>query len=55
MPGEPLTGPPESFAEQLNSFVAAGFDTLVFWPVEPSPEQVELFAGEVVPLLRPSP
>jgi hypothetical protein len=28
-----------------------GFDTLVFWPVDPSPRQVELLAGEVVPLL----
>jgi alkanesulfonate monooxygenase SsuD/methylene tetrahydromethanopterin reductase-like flavin-dependent oxidoreductase (luciferase family) len=55
MPGEPLAGSPESFAEQLSSFVAAGFDTLVFWPIAPSPEQVELFAGEVVPLLRASP
>ena len=26
--------------------------TLIFWPVDPSPAQVELFAGEVVPLLR---
>jgi alkanesulfonate monooxygenase SsuD/methylene tetrahydromethanopterin reductase-like flavin-dependent oxidoreductase (luciferase family) len=55
MPGEPLAGSPESFAEQLSSFVAVGFDTLVFWPIAPSPEQVELFAGEVVPLLRASP
>jgi hypothetical protein len=27
------------------------YDTLVFWPVDPSPEQVELFADEVVPLI----
>jgi hypothetical protein len=26
-------------------------DTLVFWPVDPSPGEVELFAGEVAPLL----
>ena len=55
MPGEPLAGPPQSFAEQLGAFVDAGFDTLIFWPIETSPEQVELFAGEVVPLLRRSP
>jgi alkanesulfonate monooxygenase SsuD/methylene tetrahydromethanopterin reductase-like flavin-dependent oxidoreductase (luciferase family) len=52
MPGEPVAGPPESFAERLGAFVEAGFDTLVFWPIDPRPEQVELFAGEVVPLLR---
>jgi hypothetical protein len=23
----------------------------VFWPVDPTPDQVELFANEVVPLL----
>jgi hypothetical protein len=34
-----------------SGFVADGFDTLVFWPVDPAPEQVELFAGEVVPRL----
>jgi alkanesulfonate monooxygenase SsuD/methylene tetrahydromethanopterin reductase-like flavin-dependent oxidoreductase (luciferase family) len=55
MPGQPLAGPPESFAEQLNAFVEAGFDTLVFWPIDPSPEQVELFAGEVLPVLRTAP
>jgi hypothetical protein len=26
-------------------------DTLVFWPVDPSPGQVELLVREVVPLL----
>ena len=55
MPGEPVAGPPEAFAEQLSAFVEAGFDTLVFWPIDPLPEQVELFAGEVVPLLRSAP
>jgi alkanesulfonate monooxygenase SsuD/methylene tetrahydromethanopterin reductase-like flavin-dependent oxidoreductase (luciferase family) len=55
MPGEPVAGPPQAFAEQLSAFVEAGFDTLVFWPIDPLPEQVELFAGEVVPLLRSAP
>jgi hypothetical protein len=27
------------------------FDTIVFWPVDPSPGQVERLTGEVVPLL----
>jgi alkanesulfonate monooxygenase SsuD/methylene tetrahydromethanopterin reductase-like flavin-dependent oxidoreductase (luciferase family) len=49
--GEPLAGPPEWWAETLTGFVRDGFDTLIFWPVDPSPGQVELFADEVVPLL----
>jgi alkanesulfonate monooxygenase SsuD/methylene tetrahydromethanopterin reductase-like flavin-dependent oxidoreductase (luciferase family) len=49
--GEPLAGPPEWWAETLLGFADDGFDTLVFWPVDPSPRQVELLAGEVVPLL----
>ena len=31
--------------ETLSGFVADGFDTLVFWPVDPTAEQVELLAG----------
>jgi alkanesulfonate monooxygenase SsuD/methylene tetrahydromethanopterin reductase-like flavin-dependent oxidoreductase (luciferase family) len=49
--GKPLAGPPEWWADTLIGFAADGFDTLVFWPVDPSPRQVELLAGEVVPLL----
>jgi alkanesulfonate monooxygenase SsuD/methylene tetrahydromethanopterin reductase-like flavin-dependent oxidoreductase (luciferase family) len=49
--GEPLAGPPDWWAETLTAFAGDGFDTLVFWPVDPSPRQVELLAGEVVPLL----
>jgi alkanesulfonate monooxygenase SsuD/methylene tetrahydromethanopterin reductase-like flavin-dependent oxidoreductase (luciferase family) len=49
--GEPLAGPPEWWAETIEGFAADGFDTIVFWPVDPSPGQVELLAGEVVPLL----
>ena len=37
--------------ETIAGFVADGFDTIVFWPVDPSPGQVEALAGEVVPLL----
>jgi hypothetical protein len=29
-----------------------GFDTLVFWPVDTTPGQVELLARDVVPHLR---
>ena len=47
---EPLAGPPEWWAETLTGFIEDGFDTLVFWPVDPSPGQVEVFASGVVPL-----
>jgi alkanesulfonate monooxygenase SsuD/methylene tetrahydromethanopterin reductase-like flavin-dependent oxidoreductase (luciferase family) len=47
--GEPLAGPPDWWVETLAGFVEDGFDTLVFWPVDTDPEQVELLAGEVVP------
>jgi alkanesulfonate monooxygenase SsuD/methylene tetrahydromethanopterin reductase-like flavin-dependent oxidoreductase (luciferase family) len=50
--GEPLSGPPEWWVQTLAGFVADGFDTLVFWPVDPRPDQVELFACEVMPSLR---
>ncbi len=49
--GEPLAGPPKWWTETLTDFIDDGFDTLVFWPVDPSPAQVEAFASEVVPLL----
>ena len=49
--GEPLAGPPGWWAETLLGLAGDGFDTLVFWPVDPSARQVELFADEVVPLL----
>jgi alkanesulfonate monooxygenase SsuD/methylene tetrahydromethanopterin reductase-like flavin-dependent oxidoreductase (luciferase family) len=49
---EPLAGPPEWWAQTLLGFADDGFDSFVFWPVDPSPGQVERFAGEVVPLLR---
>ena len=50
--GEPLTGPPDWWIETLAGFVDDGFDTLVFWPVEPSRGQIELLVEEVVPRLR---
>jgi alkanesulfonate monooxygenase SsuD/methylene tetrahydromethanopterin reductase-like flavin-dependent oxidoreductase (luciferase family) len=50
--GEPLAGPPDWWVETLTGFIADGFNTLVFWPVDPAPDQVELLAGEVIPRLR---
>jgi alkanesulfonate monooxygenase SsuD/methylene tetrahydromethanopterin reductase-like flavin-dependent oxidoreductase (luciferase family) len=52
--GEPLAGPPAWWVETLGGFVEDGFDTLVFWPVEAAARQVELFARDVAPQLRPS-
>jgi alkanesulfonate monooxygenase SsuD/methylene tetrahydromethanopterin reductase-like flavin-dependent oxidoreductase (luciferase family) len=50
--GEPLAGSPNWWVETLASFVDDGFDTLVFWPVDPTPGQVELLAGEIAPHVR---
>ncbi len=50
--GEPLAGPADWWVETLAGYVADGFDTLVFWPVDIVPGQVELLAGEVAPRLR---
>jgi alkanesulfonate monooxygenase SsuD/methylene tetrahydromethanopterin reductase-like flavin-dependent oxidoreductase (luciferase family) len=50
--GEPLAGPPEWWVETIAGFVADGFDTILFWPVDLTPGQVELLAGEVVPHFR---
>jgi alkanesulfonate monooxygenase SsuD/methylene tetrahydromethanopterin reductase-like flavin-dependent oxidoreductase (luciferase family) len=52
--GEPLAGSAEWWVETLAGFVDDGFDTLVFWPVDTAPGQVELLAGDVVPHLRRS-
>ena len=52
--GEPLAGPADWWVETLAGFVDDGFDTLVFWPVDTTPAQVELLAGDVVPHLRGS-
>lgn len=50
--GEPLAGSADWWVETLAGFVGDGFDTLVFWPVDNSPGQVELLAGDVVPDVR---
>jgi alkanesulfonate monooxygenase SsuD/methylene tetrahydromethanopterin reductase-like flavin-dependent oxidoreductase (luciferase family) len=49
--GEPLAGPPAWWVETIAGFQKDGFDTFVFWPVDPTPGQVELFAHDVVPQL----
>jgi alkanesulfonate monooxygenase SsuD/methylene tetrahydromethanopterin reductase-like flavin-dependent oxidoreductase (luciferase family) len=50
--GEPLAGPAGWWLETLASFLEDGFDTIVFWPVDPAPGQVEALARDVVPHLR---
>jgi alkanesulfonate monooxygenase SsuD/methylene tetrahydromethanopterin reductase-like flavin-dependent oxidoreductase (luciferase family) len=49
--GEPLAGGAGWWAETIAGFVADGFDTVVFWPVDPSPSQVELLIADVAPQL----
>ncbi len=49
--GEPLAGPAGWWVETIAGFADDGFDTVVFWPVDASPGQVELLIGEVVPQL----
>jgi len=50
---EGVSGSPEELAEIFAGWATElGFDTFVFWPTDPTPEQVRLFADEVVPLTR---
>jgi alkanesulfonate monooxygenase SsuD/methylene tetrahydromethanopterin reductase-like flavin-dependent oxidoreductase (luciferase family) len=49
--GEPLAGPPDWWAQTIAGLVDDGFDTIIFWPVERSPTQVEVLVDEVLPLL----
>lgn len=53
--GEPLAGPAEWWVETISGFVEDGFDTIVFWPVDRSPEQVERLVAEVLPELGANP
>jgi alkanesulfonate monooxygenase SsuD/methylene tetrahydromethanopterin reductase-like flavin-dependent oxidoreductase (luciferase family) len=54
--GEPLAGPAAWWVETIAGFVVDGFDTIVFWPVDASPEQVERLIADVAPqLASPSP
>jgi alkanesulfonate monooxygenase SsuD/methylene tetrahydromethanopterin reductase-like flavin-dependent oxidoreductase (luciferase family) len=52
--GEPLAGSADWWAQTLSGFVDDGFDTIVFWPVDPTPDQVERLASDVVPQLGQS-
>jgi alkanesulfonate monooxygenase SsuD/methylene tetrahydromethanopterin reductase-like flavin-dependent oxidoreductase (luciferase family) len=49
--GEPLSGPPEWWAETIAGLVEDGFDTVIFWPVVRSVQQVEVLVSDVLPLL----
>jgi alkanesulfonate monooxygenase SsuD/methylene tetrahydromethanopterin reductase-like flavin-dependent oxidoreductase (luciferase family) len=53
--GEPLAGPAEWWVETIAGFAADGFDTIVFWPVDPSPDQVQRLISEVLPQLATAP
>jgi hypothetical protein len=37
--------------QTLASFTQDGFDTIIFWPVDPTPNQVEILISDVVPNL----
>jgi alkanesulfonate monooxygenase SsuD/methylene tetrahydromethanopterin reductase-like flavin-dependent oxidoreductase (luciferase family) len=50
--GEPLAGPPGWWVDTIAGLAADGFDTIVFWPVDRSPGQVERLIADVVPQLR---
>jgi hypothetical protein len=52
--GEPLAGSADWWVETCAGFVDDGFDTLVFWPVDTAPAQVDLLASEVVAHFRRS-
>jgi alkanesulfonate monooxygenase SsuD/methylene tetrahydromethanopterin reductase-like flavin-dependent oxidoreductase (luciferase family) len=48
--GQGLNGPIELWIETLAEWATdLGFDTFIFWPQDPSDQQVRLFAEEVVP------
>jgi hypothetical protein len=49
--GDPLTGPVDWWIQTLAGIAQDGFDTIVFWPVDPSPAQLELLIGDVLPPL----
>jgi alkanesulfonate monooxygenase SsuD/methylene tetrahydromethanopterin reductase-like flavin-dependent oxidoreductase (luciferase family) len=49
--GEPLAGPTDWWIDTLTGFIADGFDTIAFWPVDPTPDQVKLFAHDIAPRL----
>jgi alkanesulfonate monooxygenase SsuD/methylene tetrahydromethanopterin reductase-like flavin-dependent oxidoreductase (luciferase family) len=46
-----LVGPPAFWHELLGELREDGFDGFVFWPADPTPEQVQLLAEQVAPAL----
>ena len=49
----PLDGPADSVAETLVGLATElGFDTFVFWPGDPSADQIQRFATDVMPAVR---
>ena len=52
--GEPLSGRPSGGWKRAPVSWTDGFDTLVFWPVDTAPAQVDLLAGDVVAHFRRS-
>ena len=49
--GEPLAGPADWWVQTLASFTQDGFDTIIFWPVDPTPNQIEMLISDVRPNL----
>jgi alkanesulfonate monooxygenase SsuD/methylene tetrahydromethanopterin reductase-like flavin-dependent oxidoreductase (luciferase family) len=47
-----LSGPPRFWQEQLGGLREIGFGAFIFWPSDPTAEQVERFANEVAPGVR---
>jgi alkanesulfonate monooxygenase SsuD/methylene tetrahydromethanopterin reductase-like flavin-dependent oxidoreductase (luciferase family) len=47
-----LAGPPTFWQELLGELRGIGFEAFIFWPSEPTAEQIELFANEVAPAVR---
>jgi alkanesulfonate monooxygenase SsuD/methylene tetrahydromethanopterin reductase-like flavin-dependent oxidoreductase (luciferase family) len=47
-----LAGPPDFWHDRIRELQQLGFDGFVFWPAEPSEEQVARLANEVAPLIR---
>ena len=51
--GSGLVGPVELWVDTLTEWTTElGFDTFIFWPVTDAPEQLAIFASEVIPAVR---
>ena len=48
-----MVGPVSLWVEEISRFaLESGMDTFIYWPSEDRERQVELFASEVVPVVR---